>query len=472
MSFPNSNLHSGDRWSENNKNYEWNGYCWRENEICIPDHHWKFNECSSVTWGSDSGLIPKHLFQSGTTLGNQGKINNSGYIDNNDGTAFISESAEATTIYDLSIFAWVKLSSTTVNKMIYSRYEDSTHYFYLRLSYNEFSLRLNNVYSHAYLPSSVFNNNWQLLGGRYYNDGTDIHIDLFLNGEKINTTTVNSTTVTFSESSQAIRNKNHYIGNFSHDTSYSLNGYIEDLRVYHRKISELDIANIYNYGLGTHSQINVPGFPNRKYPVHHWKFDEDNVGFLRTSDSGTKPVLLYPAWESEAEQISGQIHNQIKFINYLSIYSIFKENETYSKWTCSFHFNTNLTSGVGIILRLSNNSSNVIRIYTNSYNELKINFKSWTSVITYNITTNTDYYFTLSYDSNDLVLYKDLASVSTYNITGQTVSYTTTDMIFIGNDDSPQGTLKVDDVKFWDYVLTEEERENEYYLFKEQKESL
>jgi len=44
MSFPTTNLQVGDRWSEGYKNYEWNGSDWEENEICIPEHHWKFNE--------------------------------------------------------------------------------------------------------------------------------------------------------------------------------------------------------------------------------------------------------------------------------------------------------------------------------------------------------------------------------------------------------------------------------------------
>ena len=195
---------------------------------------------------------------------------------------------------------------------------------------------------------------------------------------------------------------------------------------------------------------------------------------MRMSDSGTKPIILNE--NGTVSQISGQIGNQSTFDDHDRYFNNnFIQPETYSKWSVSFHVSRKFgNSQVGYILYLSTSTSNVLRIYINSSN-LVINYGAWTSLITYSVSNNTNNFFTFTYDGSNIILYKDLTQVGSYSISNKTVSYTTSDPVKIGADSTYstfQDYLKIDDVKMWDYNLSQSERENEYYLFKEQKKSL
>ena len=146
MSCPTTNLHTGDRHSESYKNYEWNGTAWEENEICIPDHHWKFNEVSTATYASDSGSLPTELRKNGTaTFGATGKITDSLSLPAGAYNYVTSYSAPAATLYGVTVSVWVKLINASRNSALYTRYPSGTGLYFLLRSDHRLQLRFNTV---------------------------------------------------------------------------------------------------------------------------------------------------------------------------------------------------------------------------------------------------------------------------------------------------------------------------------------
>ena len=173
MSFPTTNLHTGDRWSEGYKNYEWNGSSWEENEICIPEHHWKFNELSTDVYVSDSGSIPKQLSKTGdVTYGNVGHINKSVEIGNT--TDYMTSStSEAFTYNGMTISAWVNRKDNNRNSAIYSRYHQSTSYAgtYILLYPTVIRFRFGENYEE--LNYTLIENEWYNITISYRSDATN-----------------------------------------------------------------------------------------------------------------------------------------------------------------------------------------------------------------------------------------------------------------------------------------------------------
>jgi hypothetical protein len=74
----------------------------------------------------------------------------------------------------------------------------------------------------------------------------------------------------------------------NHIGTGNLSGYIEDVRLYDRVLTEQEISAIYERGRGTYSQSLIKGYPTVKPPIHHYRLNE--LTGTTVNDAGSVPM--------------------------------------------------------------------------------------------------------------------------------------------------------------------------------------
>lgn len=473
----------GDRYCIEQKSYEYKNGVWLDNELIIPEHHWKFNENSGNIYVSDSGSIPKALVATGTTsitfptLGNSGKINKSSYFSGNNVARFESYSAEAVTLSAITISHWFKTNASTLSGLSYSRYQDGSNYVYVGFTVyddpptSKFRMNFGGVV--VDYNTTINDNNWHHFVSRYRTNGTSGIMDYFVDGVHVLSSGVSHKVISFS----ATTNRNdigmHWIGNFNYNSSSNpLLGYAEDVRVYYKAISDLDIFNIYHQGRGTQSQCLVSGYPTYNYPRHHWKFYENTQEgtSIKISDSGTLPLQLNYSGLTLNINESGVTIDQNNTHFYGNGF-----NESYSALTVSFWIKNNFdqlypTDEIIVIHYTGSTLSDVIKVSLNLIDDnagISLNING-NSGLNFQISTGDFSHFVITYDGfSNVTLYKNTISMYNFtNITGVSNFLTNSNINLLRlakNQLSNTNTL-INDVRLYNYCLTKEEIENLYYL--------
>ena len=200
-----------------------------------PLHHWKFNESSNVNSAVDYGSNATDISKQGSaTLGNTGHI---GYSSNNPSdNNYFKTSVSSETYNGFTQTMWMKTS--TSDNCIYSsvgaiqlRIWEYSGYWGIMMYWDDYFQVINS-------DNDVPLNQWvhiaityDLNTAIYYINGTDV-------GQKEQT-----------ESAKTITSIS--TGAYS-SGSYSIEGYIEDFRIYDYALTSTEINSIYNSGSGTY----------------------------------------------------------------------------------------------------------------------------------------------------------------------------------------------------------------------------
>jgi len=239
----------------------------------IPVNHWKLQEASG-TDVNDGGSNPETLTNSNATVNQTGKISKA--YDFNGTTARLATSNVRTDAVG-SYSAWIYREGDGSFQSLYSscRTNSNTYSFNIAITTdNKFALfiRENTVLSYLTTTNTVTQNTWVHLA--VTSDGSTSK--LYINGVE-ETVIVVAGSNNGSWLGDVTSRVNTNIGRTERqDITDYFDGSMEDVRLYDYPLSEQEIATIYNAGNGTLSNSLLKVYPTVAEPIHHWKLQEES----------------------------------------------------------------------------------------------------------------------------------------------------------------------------------------------------
>ncbi|ETR73429.1 MAG: hypothetical protein OMM_00959 [Candidatus Magnetoglobus multicellularis str. Araruama] len=253
----------------------------------IPTNHWKLQE-ESGTDVNDSGNNPITLTNSNAIVNQTGKIGKAYSFNGANSSLSSSNSLNQTSSGSFS--AWIKLDTISADvHLILSQYNGGSSD-YMRFYEYDGNLRVN------FRKDGVFEGNCQaeygLSADTWYfvvvsGDGSEYK--MYINGVEQTLTDIDGSLVNSGNWLDSIDSgMETYIGSFGNASGF-FQGYIEDVRAYGHSLSEQEIATIYNAGNGTLNSSLIKAYPTSKAPISHWKLQEESGG--TANDSMNNPPL-------------------------------------------------------------------------------------------------------------------------------------------------------------------------------------
>lgn len=434
----------------------------------IPTHHWKLQETSG-TMINDAGLIPKQLTSSNTTLNQTGKISKA--IDFNGSSSRLRTSDVFE--YPVGSFsAWVYRESGGAFQSLFSscRTNSEVYNFNIAIStLNRLTLfvRENTTLSYLTSTNTIPLEEWCHVV--VTSNGTETK--LYLNGVEETVIIVQGSNSGYWLSSVTNR-VNTNIGRTERQTITDyFDGMIEDIRLYNHAISEQEIATIYNAGNGTLSQSLIKVYPTAKEPIHHWKLQEENG--TTVNDASSKTNLTN---SNATVNQTGKIDKAYSFngsSSKLTLPSVLESNSTgsISAW---IYLNA-VDNNVRIILSESDGTTSEYFRFYNYGDDLRFNLRTGGSFIgsvqaESSLSVNTWHNVIVTADGNEYKMYVDGLEQTLTDIdgvlqnTGNWNNATTVNEAYIGvfNDSSSYFDGSMEDIRVYDYALSDQEVKNIY----------
>ena len=274
MSFPTS-PNDNQTYFDSNQLYKYNSTdnSWYKINDIIPTNHWKLQETAGATV-NDSGLNPLALTNSNATVNQTGKIDKAYSFNGSSSKLTLPSVIESSS--SGSISAWIYLNSVSDDVRIILSESDGTTTEYFRF-YNygtdlRFNLRDNGSFiGSVQAESSLSLNTWHHIV--ITADGNEYK--LYVDGVSKTLSAIDGTLLNTGDWTNSISVDEAYIGVFNDSSAY-FDGLIEDVRYYNYTLSKQEIATIYNAGLGTHSQELLKSYPTYQLPINHWKLQEES----------------------------------------------------------------------------------------------------------------------------------------------------------------------------------------------------
>jgi len=284
--------------------------------------HWTFDGPKMTTNVADSSGVGNtgYLIHGGSgTTTVPGKMGQALAFDGSDSYATISSTSAPGT--DITVSAWVKASNTSSGTIVYRgttaygvsyRFDISSGKLRFALSTGPGASPDITVTSSGSIQPSI----WTLVSATYSSSAGKIY--LYVNGS-VDPNSGNRT--------GAINNQvsTTNIGALNPAAAY-FSGYIDDVRIYNRALSENEIKQLYNIGAGSKQAATPKGIPGQGLNsglVGHWTFDGKDMISNVKDTSGVSPANTgYLVGFTSTTTVAGKLGQGLSFdgINdYISI---------------------------------------------------------------------------------------------------------------------------------------------------------
>jgi len=441
-----------------------NGNYLKVNDI-IPTNHWKLQETSG-TDANDGGSNPETLQNVNVTINQTGKIDKCYDFD---GSGQRLRSTYVPTGTTGSFCFWVNIDAFDNCAIISSSDESSTNYYW---SIRFVASNIIQLLSREGLTSFTTEGTTTLSTGTWY------HFAIIGNGSSY-TVYIDGVEEILAGDNDGkwfgdISNRDNFVIGAFQRTSVSggYNGRIEDVRLYDYPLTAQEIATIYNAGNGTLNNSLLKVYPTSQEPTNHWKLQEESG--TDVNDSGNEPSTLTNT-DSTVNQV-GKIDKAYSFNGTSSRLTFAQTLKSSSNGTlCAWIKPDSITSDVRAIATESDGgTSNYLRFYTFG-GKLRFNLRDSGafigSVETPEILNDTEWHHVavVARDS-EYELYINGVSQTLSGIDGtleNTGNWTDTITVtegYIGAFNATGSVFDglIEDVRYYDYVLSEQEIKNIY----------
>ena len=434
-----------------------------------PVAHWKMDEnvsgdaqtLNDISGNDNAGVTGDGSNDTGMNCMVSGKYGGGCEFDGVDDYVNAGNDASLDITDAITIEAWVKFGSVTKSQDIVAKRTAWNTPSGYRLAFDYTTVNGIEVRGRHYNYARA--NNTGLIVGEWY------HIVGLLtetgSGNKIYINGVNKTVATSATENLASNSLDVIIGSNSPSSTGFFDGTIDDVRIYNYARTQAQILEDYAGGAG-----------RKKQPIAHWKFDEgygttaNNSGIGGSTLNGTLTNMASPAISTSGWTDSGKVGKGLVFDggdDYVDAGNDASLNIT-SEITISAYIKSSDASGSDRIIAKANYSGEVDTI---GYQIIQWNgdarfyigngVGTGVGVSFGNTMDNVWHYLVGSWDGTTMKTYKDGVYISQASYSGNPTNGVN---LHIGNasDNSYYFDGSIDDVKIYNYALTEDEVREEY----------
>ena len=425
--------------------YQYNGANneWNPKYELTPVHHWRLNEAVGSNIVSDSGSNPIAGSSTMIVYGSSGKVSTCGTFGTSTSCVMLGLSADYSMTAAFTIMNWIfpqyAMSTTSYNNFI----RNAGDIYAFEIHVGTYCIEVQNG-TKNFGTAPLFNQ-WQHVAWVHSAQQYDY---LYLNG-------VLASSI-LSATGQPVNAATLTIGPVNYCN-------LEDVRIYNRALTTQEISAIYERGRGTYSQSLINGWPTVKPPIHHWRLNEKSGNVV--NDKGSNPVVAnnYGALVGQ----SGKIGNSYSFTGTSSRIECgsLTGSECTTKVSISLWCNINSVPSYNVLANKPQVStawnanyglimvSGIPRFYINAWNgnyvQTGLSQNTWTHLVG-------------TYDMSNIKLYANGVLMTS---TAYTTSITIDNYHFmIGASNAGTYTTYgyLEDVRLYDYALSETEIKNIY----------
>jgi MSHA biogenesis protein MshQ len=259
--------------------------------------YWKFDESSGNAL--DSSGNGRTLTNAGNVSYSTGKINNGAYFSKASGYNFsTSNFINVENPFSISYWIYISEAGSFGTLMAKGSWTETSQIQYIRYAGNKIGFVMRNGGDEYFQQSGTYSTNtWVYVTLTKSGTGSTGLFKLYINGTLDNTGTINNlSNISYDLKMGRLGDSTNY--------SYGMNGRCDEIGVWNRELTSIEVTELYNSGVG----LPYPLKTLRDNLVEYWKLDETSgnaIGLINSTTLNNSNVTFVPGKINNGASFNG-----------------------------------------------------------------------------------------------------------------------------------------------------------------------